>query len=81
MAGLAADAGIMNFVDYGRHLLGYGDPRYHPYLTLRMPCDGNCSGHGQCLNGSCYCMIQYQVRTHGMYMEHCCRVTVPGLRL
>ena len=23
-------------------------------------CDANCSGHGECFNGSCYCQIQYE---------------------
>ena len=27
----------------------------------RMSCLANCSGRGECLNGSCYCMIQFQV--------------------
>jgi len=39
-----------------RNLLGY--PKY--YYNTRMPCYANCSGHGECLNGSCYCMIQYE---------------------
>jgi len=25
-------------------------------------CHANCSGHGECLNGSCYCQIQYEGR-------------------
>lgn len=49
----------MSIIDIGRHLLGY-DPIYSYGLLRRMACNGNCSGHGQCLNGSCYCMIQYQ---------------------
>ena len=32
--------------------LGLGDPG----------CHANCSGHGECLNGSCYCQIQYEGR-------------------
>ena len=67
MDGLAAAGGdfrgdshnIMNILDIGRHLLGY-DPIYSYSFLRKMACSGNCSGHGQCLNGSCYCMIQYQ---------------------
>ena len=67
MDGLAAVTapqhdGIMSLVEAGRHLLGY---TYSGYGLLRKmagtACSTNCSGHGQCLNGSCYCMIQYQV--------------------
>ena len=58
-----ADGGIMiNVVQIGRQLLGY-EPGLYSYGFLRKmaaQCSGNCSGHGQCLNGSCYCMIQYQ---------------------
>ena len=58
-----ADGGIMiNVVQIGRQLLGY-EPGLYSYGFLRKmaaACSGNCSGHGQCLNGSCYCMIQYQ---------------------
>ena len=66
MDGLAAVTapqhdGIMSLVEAGRHLLGY---TYSGYGLLRKmagtACSTNCSGHGQCLNGSCYCMIQYQ---------------------
>ncbi|XP_023338919.1 uncharacterized protein LOC111709482 isoform X2 [Eurytemora carolleeae] len=42
-----------------RHLLGYSS-RQSNYYYSRMPCQDNCSGHGECLNGSCYCMIQYE---------------------
>jgi len=59
MDGLASTEGIMSFVDIGRHLLGY-DSVYSYGFLRKMACSGNCSGHGQCLNGSCYCMIQYQ---------------------
>jgi len=53
--------GPMSLVDLGRRLLGVGDPySYSYYYRQRMACEGNCSGHGQCLNGSCYCMIQYE---------------------
>jgi len=54
----------MNLVDIGRRLLGVGTHYSHYSLYSRyrqtMTCEGNCSGHGQCLNGSCYCMIQYE---------------------
>jgi len=52
----------MNLVDLGRHLLGLEPGRYtyHYSYRRRMECFANCSGHGQCLNGSCYCMIQYE---------------------
>jgi len=43
-----------------RSLLGYTDGAYKYYYNTRMPCHANCSGHGECLNGSCYCMIQYE---------------------
>ena len=23
-------------------------------------CQANCSGHGECMNGSCYCLIQFE---------------------
>jgi len=49
----------MSLVDIGRHLLGYEGVYSYGFLR-KMACSGNCSGHGQCLNGSCYCMIQYQ---------------------
>ena len=53
-------SGIMNNIaDFGRHLLGYNTIYSYSFLR-KMACNGNCSGHGQCLNGSCYCMIQYQ---------------------
>ena len=51
---------VMNLVDLGRHLLGVGQLRYGYHYGRRMACYANCSGHGQCLNGSCYCMIQYE---------------------
>merc|ERR1719347_378866 len=51
---------VMNLVDLGRHLLGVCQLRYGYHYGRRMACYANCSGHGQCLNGSCYCMIQYE---------------------
>jgi len=51
---------VMSLVDIGRHLLGVGQVRYGYHYGRRMACFANCSGHGQCLNGSCYCMIQYE---------------------
>ena len=48
----------MSIVAIGRHLLGYDT--YYGFLRKMTQCSGNCSGHGECLNGSCYCMIQYQ---------------------
>jgi len=62
MDGMASNEGygsIMNIVQLGRQLLGY-DSIYSYGFLRKMACNGNCSGHGQCLNGSCYCMIQYQ---------------------
>merc|ERR1711936_483654 len=60
----AAGLPAMNLVDIGRRLLGVGTHYSHYSLYSRyrptMACEGNCSGHGQCLNGSCYCMIQYE---------------------
>merc|ERR1712223_255696 len=60
----AAGLPAMNLVDIGRRLLGVGTHYTHYSLYSRyrqaMACEGNCSGHGQCLNGSCYCMIQYE---------------------
>ena len=50
--------GIMSVISVGRQLLAYDS--YYGFLTKMAQCSGNCSGHGQCLNGSCYCMIQYQ---------------------
>ena len=59
MDGLVAeDSGIMSFVAIGRQLLGYDS--YYGFLRKMTQCSSNCSGHGECLNGSCYCMIQYQ---------------------
>lgn len=42
-----------------RNLLSTQYPQRYYYNT-RMPCSANCSGNGECLNGSCYCMIQYE---------------------
>ena len=60
----ADGGGIMsNVVQIGRQLLGY-EPGLYSYAFLRKmaaQCSGNCSGHGQCLNGSCYCMIQVAI--------------------
>ena len=61
MDGMASTEGIMSLVDIGRHLLGYEGVYSYGFLR-KMACSGNCSGHGQCLNGSCYCMIQYQAK-------------------
>jgi len=58
----AGSAGVMNLLDLGRHLLGvgHGYPGGTGLQYRRRMCHANCSGHGQCLNGSCYCMIQYE---------------------
>merc|ERR1712223_532700 len=60
----AAGLPAMNLVDIGRRLLGVGTHYTHYSLYSRyrqaMACEGNCSGHGQCLSGSGYCMIQYE---------------------
>merc|ERR1719228_1391928 len=48
----------MSVLSVGRQLLAIDG--YYGFLTKMAQCSGNCSGHGQCLNGSCYCMIQYQ---------------------
>ncbi len=32
----------------------------HEGFGLDGKCDANCSGHGECLNGSCYCQIQFE---------------------
>jgi hypothetical protein len=29
-------------------------------IMIEANCDANCSGHGECLNGSCYCQIQFE---------------------
>ena len=48
-----------------------------------MACEGNCSGHGQCLNGSCYCMIQvfiFHDGHHHYYHDVHALILVPSTR-
>jgi len=50
--------GLLGILPGSRSLLSTNPHRY--YYNTRMPCSANCSGNGECLNGSCYCMIQYE---------------------
>jgi len=46
-----------------RRLMSVLNNMEEPELGLGDPgCHANCSGHGECLNGSCYCQIQYEGR-------------------
>lgn len=40
----------------GRHLTS----AWSKMSEIDSSCHANCSGHGECLNGSCYCQIQFE---------------------
>lgn len=48
------------FNKLGRHLTSVWSTMSDEISDEDLGCDANCSGHGECFNGSCYCQIQFE---------------------